>query len=62
VQSAVNGWGVSNFTGRTISVTVNGTGTAVTTVGALLPAKNASDYYHFSSSAGSLSYASVYWW
>jgi hypothetical protein len=62
VQSNVNGWGVSNFTGRTIAVTVNGSGTAVTTVGAALPAKGASDYYHFSSSAGSLSYASVYWW
>jgi xyloglucan-specific exo-beta-1,4-glucanase len=62
VQSAVNGWGTSNFAGRTIAVTVNGTGTAVTTVGAALPAKAASDYYHFSSSAGQLSYASVYWW
>jgi xyloglucan-specific exo-beta-1,4-glucanase len=53
---------VSNFTGRTIAVTVNGTGTAVSTVGAALPAKGAADYYHFNSSAGSLSYASVYWW
>jgi hypothetical protein len=58
----VHGWGVSNFTGRTVSVTVNGTGTAVTTVGGALPAKGANDYYHFSSSAGSLSYAAVYWW
>ena len=58
----VNGWGVSNFTGRTISVTVNGAGTAVTTVGAALPSKGSTDYYHFSSSAGSFTYASVYWW
>jgi xyloglucan-specific exo-beta-1,4-glucanase len=43
-------------------VTVNGAGTAVTTVGASLPAKGASDYYHFNSTAGSISYASVYWW
>jgi xyloglucan-specific exo-beta-1,4-glucanase len=47
---------------RTITVTVNGAGTAVTTVGAPLPAKGASDYYHFSSSAGAYSWASVYWW
>jgi xyloglucan-specific exo-beta-1,4-glucanase len=58
----VNGWGVSNFSGRTISVTVNGTGTAVTTVGARLPSKGASDYYHFNSTAGQFPYASVYWW
>jgi hypothetical protein len=62
VQSAVNGWGVSNFTGRSIAVTINGSGSAVTTVGASLPIKSASDYYHFNASAGSLSYASVYWW
>jgi xyloglucan-specific exo-beta-1,4-glucanase len=62
VQSNVAGWGVSNFAGRTISVTVNGAGTAVTSIGAPLPAKGASDYYHFSSSAGTYSYASVYWW
>jgi hypothetical protein len=58
----VAGWGVSNFNGRTIGVTVNGSGTAVTTPGAALPAKSASAYYHFNSSAGTLSYASVYWW
>jgi xyloglucan-specific exo-beta-1,4-glucanase len=62
VATNVAGWGTSNFTGRTISVTVNGAGAAVTTVGAALPAKGASDYYHFNSSAGSLSYSSVYWW
>jgi hypothetical protein len=62
VQSAVNGWGVSNFDGRTISVTVNGTGTAVTVVGGALPPKGAGDYYHFSSSAGSFAWASVHWW
>jgi hypothetical protein len=58
----VHGWGASNFEGRSISVTVNGSGTAVTTVGAPLPAKGAGDYYHFDSSAGSFSWASVYWW
>ena len=40
-----------------ISVTVNGTGTAVTSVGGSLPAKGASDYYHFNISAGSYSWA-----
>ena len=61
-QNAVNGWGVSNFDGRTISVTVNGVGAATTSTGGLLPPKGASDYYHFSSSAGSFAWASVYWW
>jgi hypothetical protein len=58
----VNGWGASNFDGRSIAVTVNGSGTAVTAVGASLPAKGASDYYHFSSTAGQYPWASVYWW
>lgn len=62
VQSAVNGWGVSNLTGRGISVTVNGTGTAVTSPGAPLPAKGANDFYHFNVSAGGVPWASVYWW
>jgi hypothetical protein len=53
---------VSNFSGRSISVTVNGSGTAVTTPGASLPTKGANDYYHFNSTAGSFSWASVYWW
>jgi hypothetical protein len=62
VQTNVAGWGASNFDGRTIAVTVNGSGAAVTTVGGTLPAKGASDYYHFNSSAGSFSWASIYWW
>jgi hypothetical protein len=45
-----------------MSVTVNGAGTAVTTPGAPLPAKGTNDYYHFSSSAGTFPYASVFWW
>jgi hypothetical protein len=53
---------VSNFAGRSIAVTVNGSGTAVTTVGAALPSKGASDYYHFSSTAGTYPWAAVYWW
>jgi hypothetical protein len=62
VQSAVAGWGVSNFSGRTVAVTVNGSGTATTTPGAALPSKGASDYYHFNVSAGGVSWASIYWW
>lgn len=62
VQDNIGGWGVSNFDGRDISVTVNGTGTAVTTAGAPLPPKSENDYYEFSSTAGDYSWASVYWW
>jgi xyloglucan-specific exo-beta-1,4-glucanase len=58
----INGWGVSNFDGRTVSVTVNGTGAAVTTAGGALPSKAANDYYYFQSSAGTYSWAAIYWW
>lgn len=61
-QDTIAGWGVSSFDGRSISVTVNGTGTAVTTPGATLPSKGSSDFYHFDSTAGSYSWAAVYWW
>jgi hypothetical protein len=43
-------------------VTVNGSGTAVTSPGAPLPSKGVGDYYHFNSTAGSYPWASVYWW
>jgi endoglucanase len=57
----VNGWGCSNFTGR--SVSVNG-GTATTTCGGgpLPLAKYSDGYTYFSISAGSLDYASLYFW
>ncbi|HEX7028610.1 MAG TPA: serine hydrolase [Gammaproteobacteria bacterium] len=61
-QDSIAGWGVSSFDGRSISVTVNGTGTAVTTPGATLPSKGSSDYYHFDSTAGNYAWAAVYWW
>jgi hypothetical protein len=61
-QDTIAGWGVSSFDGRSISVTVNGTGTAVTTPGGALPSKGSSDYYHFDSTAGSYTWAAVYWW
>lgn len=62
IPNTVRGWGVANFSGRSISVTVNGSGTAVTTPGASLPTKGADDYYHFNSTAGAYPWASVYWW
>jgi peptidoglycan/xylan/chitin deacetylase (PgdA/CDA1 family) len=59
--AAVNGWGCSNFTGRTVSV--NG-GTAATTCGAgpLPLAKYTDGYTYFSVSAGTYSWASLYTW
>jgi len=61
-QDTISGWGVSNFSGRTISVTVNGSGASVTTPGAPLPTKGSSDFYVFEASAGEAPWASVYWW
>lgn len=51
----IDGWGCSNFDGRTISV--NG---ATVSCGARVAKKNG--YYVFRASAGWLSYASIYWW
>jgi hypothetical protein len=51
----IDGWGCSNFDGRTISV--NGT---TVSCGASVTKKNG--YYVFRASAGRLSYASIYWW
>ncbi|GIX21992.1 MAG: hypothetical protein KatS3mg121_0775 [Gammaproteobacteria bacterium] len=59
---AIRGWGVSNFDGRTVRVTVDGQGPAVTEVGAPLPAKAADQYYLFEIGPGSYPWASVYWW
>ncbi len=56
----VNGWGCSNFTGRTVSV--NG-GTATTTCGGgPFPLAKVGGYTYFAVSAGSLTYASLYYW
>ena len=51
----IDGWGCSNFDGRTISV--NGT---TVSCGARVAKKDG--YYVFRVSAGWLSYASIYWW
>ena len=61
-QDSISGWGVANFSGRSISVTVNGSGNAVTTPGAPLPPKSPGDYYFFEATAGDFPWASVYWW
>ncbi len=56
----VNGWGCSNFTGRTISV--NG-GTATARCGAgPFPLAQVGGYTYFSATAGSFPWASIYVW
>jgi endoglucanase len=56
----VNGWGCSNFTGRTVSV--NG-GTATTSCGAgPFPLAQVGGYTYFSASAGTYPWASIYIW
>jgi endoglucanase len=58
--SRVNGWGCSNFSGRTVSV--NG-GTASSTCGAgPFPLAQVGGYTYFAVSAGGVSYASLYFW
>jgi endoglucanase len=60
-SQTVNGWGCSNFTGRTISV--NG-GTAIATCGAgpFPLAKSSDGYTYFSATAGQYPWASIYLW
>ena len=53
----INGWGCSNFDGRTLKVN----GVAKDCGNMPLPAK-VNGYYYFDCSAGTYSYASIYWW
>lgn len=54
----INGWGCSNFDGRSVKVN-----NAATTCGALpLPMKWSDGYRYFTITAGTLPYASLYWW
>ncbi len=53
----INGWGCSNFTGRTMAIN----STAKACGGMPMPTKS-NGYYYFNASAGALSYASVYWY
>jgi hypothetical protein len=57
-SATIAGWGCSNFTGRTVSVN----NTAIDNCNDPLPAKWTDGYYYFNVSAGSLSYACIYWW
>ncbi len=52
----INGWGCSNLTGRTLKV--NG---VTETCGALPLPPKVNGYYYFDASAGSVDYASIYW-
>lgn len=52
----VNGWGCSNFTGRTVAVN----STNMSCGGMPMPTRY--NGYYFNSSASSLDYASIYWW
>jgi len=60
-SSTVNGWGCSNFTGRTVSVN-GGAATATCGAGPFPLAKYTDGYTYFSVSAGTYSYASLYSW
>jgi len=53
----ITGWGCSNLTGRTLKVN----GVTTTCGAASLPAK-VNGYYYFDASAGSVDYASIYWY
>jgi len=53
----INGWGCSNFTGRTLKVN----GVTVECAKLPLPAK-VNGYYYFDASAGSVDYSSIYWY
>jgi hypothetical protein len=57
----VNGWGCSNFAGRTFSVN-GGTASATCGAGPLPLARYSDGYTCFSVSAGTYSYASLYVW
>jgi len=60
VTAPIAGWGVSNFTARTLKVN----GTDVTTMGAMpLPVQSNGAWYFWSSTGtGALSYAAIYFW
>jgi len=55
----INGWGCSNFDGRTVSIN---DATPTSTCGGLPMPTKYNGYYYFESSAGSLAWASIYWW
>ena len=58
VAGTIQGWGCANFDGRTVQVDEE----AATCGEAPLPAPWSDGYTYFSVSAGTRSYASIYWW
>jgi hypothetical protein len=60
-SATVNGWGCSNFDGRTVSVN-GGTATGTCGAGPLPLAKYTDGYTYFSVTAGTYSWASLYTW
>ncbi len=55
----MNGWGCSNFTGRTVKVN-SGTASSTCGAGPFPLAKAADGYTYFSASAGTYAWASIY--
>jgi len=53
----INGWGCSNFTGRSLLVNDQSK-----SCGSLPMPTKYNGYYYFEESAGTYSYASIYWW
>jgi len=56
-SNAVNGWGCSNFDGRTVTV-----GGQARTCGQLPVTRSSDGYYYFSVTAGTYAWASLYTW
>ncbi len=53
----INGWGCSNFDGRTLQVN-----DVAETCGSLPMPTKYNGYYYFEASAGTFAWASIYWW
>jgi uncharacterized repeat protein (TIGR02543 family) len=60
-SQTVNGWGCSNFTGRTVSVN-GGTATATCGAGPFPITKSSDGYTYFAATAGTYPWASIYIW
>jgi endoglucanase len=60
-SQAVNGWGCSNLTGRTVRIN-NGTATTTCGGGPFPLAKTSDGYTYFAVSAGTYAWASIYVW
>ncbi|HKE95592.1 MAG TPA: cellulase family glycosylhydrolase [Povalibacter sp.] len=56
-NATINGWGCSNFDGRTLTV-----GGVARTCGQLPLTKSSDGYYYFSVTAGTFAWASLYYW